>query len=72
MDTVSKSKFIDGIQYFIDEGLIVSPTDRSPIFEHDVPDWIKNNAKWWADDQISDEDFVKSIQYLVKKGIIRI
>ena len=37
-----------------------------------IPQWIKNNAKWWANDQISDEDFVKSIQYLVKKGIIRI
>ena len=37
-----------------------------------IPDWFKNNTKWWANDQISDEDFVKSIQYLVKKGIIRI
>jgi len=37
-----------------------------------IPQWIKNNAKWWSNDQISDEDFVKSIQYLVKKGIIRI
>ena len=37
-----------------------------------VPNWIKNNAKWWTDNKISDEDFVESIQYLVKKGIIRV
>jgi len=37
-----------------------------------IPDWIKNNAKWWADDLISDADFVKGIQHLVKNGIIRV
>jgi len=37
-----------------------------------IPDWVKNNAKWWGDDKISDEDFIQSIQYLIKKGIIRV
>ena len=37
-----------------------------------VPSWIKNNAGWWADGKISDQDFVKGIQYLVEKGIIKI
>lgn len=37
----------------------------------ELPVWVKNNAKWWSEDQISDDD-LKSIQYLVKKGIIRI
>jgi len=68
---ISDSEFIDGIEYLIDEGLIViSPTESSSINEQEIPDWIKNNAKWWADDLISDEDFVKSIQYLINKGII--
>ena len=40
------------------------------VSNQDVPSWIKNTAKWWSNDQISDEDFIKSIQYLVKKGII--
>ena len=51
------------------KGLIVF-TEQNSISEQKLPDWIKNNAKWWAN-KISDEDFVKSIQYLVKKGIIR-
>jgi len=70
---ISDSEFIDGIEYLIEEGLIViSPTENSSIHEQKIPDWIKNNAKWWADDLISDQDYVKSIQYLVTKGIIRI
>ena len=35
-----------------------------------IPSWIKNNAKWWSNNQISDTDFVKGIQYLIQQGII--
>ena len=72
-DIVSDTEFIDGLEYFIEQGLITIPPGTSiSISEQGIPNWIKNNAKWWSNDQISDEDFVKSIQYLVKKGIIRI
>ena len=37
-----------------------------------VPGWIKNNAGWWADGIISDDDFVNSIQYLIKTGIMAV
>ena len=37
-----------------------------------VPDWIKNNAKWWAEGQIDDDSFVQGIQHLVKEEIITI
>jgi len=39
-------------------------------FAENVPDWIKNNAGWWADGQIDDNSFVLGIQYLIKVGII--
>ena len=69
--TLSDSEFIDGIEYLIENGLIVlSPTDRTSTINSEIPSWLKNNAKWWATGQISDEDFVNSIQHLVKKGII--
>ncbi|EPA04284.1 hypothetical protein BG20_I1574, partial [Candidatus Nitrosarchaeum limnium BG20] len=32
--------------------------------------WIKKNAGWWADDQITDSDFIKGIEYLVTHKII--
>jgi hypothetical protein len=35
-----------------------------------VPSWIKNSAKWFANGEISDDDFVFGIQYLIDRGII--
>lgn len=37
-----------------------------------VPEWIKNNAGWWADGSIDDNSFVQGIQYLIKEGIMKI
>lgn len=37
-----------------------------------IPDWIKNNAKWWSEDQIDDSSFVQGIQYLIKEDILKI
>ena len=39
---------------------------------YDVPDWIKNNAEWWASGQIDDDSFVQGIQYLIKEDILKI
>ena len=38
----------------------------------EIPEWIKNNAGWWADDQIEDSDFVLGIQYLIKEKILEV
>lgn len=35
-----------------------------------VPQWIKNNALWWSENQISDDDFVLGIQWLINNGLI--
>ena len=37
-----------------------------------VPDWVKNNAKWWADGQIGESDFINAMQYLITHGILEI
>ena len=44
--------------------------NRINIDETSIPVWIKNNAGWWATDQIDDSSFLQGIQYLVQKGII--
>ena len=35
-----------------------------------IPNWVKNNAGWWADGQIPDSAFVQGIQFLIKEGIV--
>ena len=37
-----------------------------------IPLWVKNIAKWWAQGEISDSDFVKGIEYLIQQDIIKI
>lgn len=39
---------------------------------HNIPDWVRNNAGWWAADKISTSDFVNGIQYLIQHGIIKV
>ena len=38
----------------------------------DIPDWIKNTAGWWAEDQIDDGSFVSGVQWLISNGIMSI
>tara|TARA_B100000676_G_C18071351_1_gene844509 strand:- start:40 stop:1329 length:1290 start_codon:yes stop_codon:yes gene_type:complete len=37
-----------------------------------VPEWVKNNAEWWADGAIDDTAFIQAIQFLIKEDIISI
>jgi len=44
--------------------------NRINAAEVSVPSWIKNNAGWWATDQIDDSAFLQGIQFLIKEKII--
>ena len=37
-----------------------------------VPTWVKNTAGWWANNQIPDSEFIKSLQFLIENEIIKI
>ena len=37
-----------------------------------IPDWVKNNAGWWADGTIDDSSFVQSIEFLMNEGIMQV
>jgi len=84
---IEDSDFVSGIQFMIKENIMVIPglqedaqkmelkdEKRAMGLERDknVPDWVRNNAGWWADGLISDDDFVSGIKYLVEQGIIRV
>jgi len=44
--------------------------EPEPEVEATIPDWIKNNAEWWASDQIPDSAFLQGISYLIQNNII--
>ena len=77
---ISENEFLDGIEYLINNNIILLDfipcsikTESQTISSAKlVPDWVKNNAKWWSEDLIEDTDFVNGIGYLIKKQIISI
>ena len=80
-DVITENEFLKGIEYLIKNDIIVisSITDsEKPEISIDfsytklVPDWIKNNAGWWADGIIPDSAFVSGIQWLISNDIMNI
>ena len=49
-----EDSFVQGIQYLIKEGIMtIPPTSQgSSSGSNEIPDWIKNNAGWWAEDML--------------------
>jgi len=37
-----------------------------------VPDWVKNNAQWWAEGKISEQEYMTALEFLIDKGIIKL
>ena len=50
-------------------------SEENIIYEGEVqlglPEWFKNTANWWAEEKITDEEMLKSIEYLRESGVIR-
>ncbi len=45
---------------------------EEPDNEISIPDWVRNNAGWWAANQIQDNDFASGIEYMINEGIIKV
>jgi hypothetical protein len=48
------------------------PTTTQTTEKTEIPEWIKNNAGWWANNQIDDTSFVQGIQFMIKNKILNI
>ena len=35
-----------------------------------IPEWVKNNALWWAEGKISGQEYLNSVKFLIEKEII--
>jgi len=77
-DKIDDFTFAQGIGFLIKNQIIqISDLPTTPdgdiIIEENmvIPSWIKNNAGWWADDDISDSDFLYGIKFLVETNIIQ-
>jgi len=68
----SLEKIMEKYSLNIFENPTKKPDFLQKIEERTIPYWVKNNAGWWAEDKISDDDFITGIEYLIKEKIISI
>ena len=66
-------KFHNGVMYAVTlwDGAIykIYPI---PFAATSIPDWVKNNAGWWAEGKIDDNAYVTGLQWLISNGILKI
>jgi len=77
--------FIQGMQFLVQEQIIDIPLEANVsevkdknirIFEEEkitqVPKWVKDNAGWWSEGLLSDDEFILAMEYLLKEGAMKI
>jgi hypothetical protein len=78
-DKINELDFILGIQHLIRTGVLnpssaekqnVEDIEDEVVFGVKIPKYVKQTSLWWTEEKITDEEFVNSIQYLIKKGIL--
>jgi len=48
------------------------PLTQHVSAQEEIPNWIKNTAKWWSESQVSDTDFINAMEFLIGEGIIQV
>ena len=74
-ELIDDSDFIAGIQYLIQNKIIIILDDQvvtSSETSYQIPQWVKNNAGWWSEDLITEKDFTEGLQWLISNGVIRV
>jgi len=51
-------------------GITIGLSINASAQQSAIPSWIKNTARWWADGQVSDAEFIKSLQWLIDQKIL--
>ncbi len=46
------------------------PSDTATSYK--IPNWIKENARLWADGLITDQDYINGLQFLISQGILKV
>ena len=69
--------FTKAVEYLVQQEIISVPTAAEITDEQNetvtsIPSWVKNNAVWWSEGQLTDVEFANGIQYLVSTGLIKV
>ncbi|MDH3313933.1 MAG: hypothetical protein OEM28_12445 [Nitrosopumilus sp.] len=73
---VTDREFTDGIGFLVKEKIIkldkfADSESQQETADPKVPSWIKESTKWWIEGQITEDQFLDSIKWLIKNNVIR-
>lgn len=68
---LSKVKYKDEVLWNY-SGVVQHTNGLSEKPSYEIPNWLRDNARWWADGLITDEDYVNGLQYLISQGILKV
>jgi len=71
---LGKPVIVESSNNLVETGIINSDSTETQASTSSIsiPNWIKSNAKWWAEGSIDDSEFVKGVQYLISNGIMQV
>ena len=64
-----KNYFFDSIR-MIDLSVPSLPRETNDDDVNVVPTWIKTSAGWWADEKISDADFLGGVEFMIQTNVL--
>jgi len=77
--TLNISVKMTSVVFFLSIVLLFQTVTFSPIAlaegsneDITIPSWFKNNAKWWANGQLNDEEIINAIKNLLDQKIIKL
>jgi len=73
--TPKQQGFEKEIQYLIQQGIMKIPSIQSStgnVTIQQIPSWVMTIVSFWHNGELTDDEFVKGIQYLLDYGIIKI
>jgi TusA-related sulfurtransferase len=42
------------------------------VSQSQIPEWIKNTMKWYAEEKISQQEMINALQFMIKEKIIKL
>ena len=72
---ISDEDFAYSIEYLIQHDMIKIPDiiqPESDTYEPHLPIWLKRNAGWWSQGDLTDEEFARNLQWMIVNGFVKI
>lgn len=53
-------------------GITIGSSSHVVAQQASIPGWVKKTALWWGQGQISDDEFIKALQWMINEGILSV